>query len=89
MRLSCLKTHFRQLNHSIDIPAHTLLFQCAINFNSYNERQCVVSLIPLFSNVKSKVFRRYQATSDILPYFCMAYFSKIMLKSLKYARGMP
>ena len=60
MRLSCLKTHFRQQNHSIDIPAHTLLFQCAINFKSYNERQCVVSLIPLFSNAKSKVFRRYQ-----------------------------
>ena len=60
MRLSCLKTHFRQLNHSIDIPAQTLLFQCAINFKSYNERQCVVSLIPLFSNAKSKVFRRYQ-----------------------------
>ena len=60
MRISCLKTHFRQLNHSIDKPAQTLLFQCAINIKSYNERQCVVSLIPLFSNAKSKVFRRYQ-----------------------------
>ena len=55
-RFSCLKTHFRRLNHSIDIPAHTLLFQGAINY----ERWCVVLLIPLFSNAKSKVFRRYQ-----------------------------